>query len=260
MSDETPHQRLTRARLRRLQQLSSAKGRREQRAFLIDGRKLVRDALDADAPIIELLSVSREEWDGAAIPVIRISQADAERLSDTRTPQGHFALVRDELEDASAPTKERWQVAVLDAIQDAGNVGGIIRSAAAFGLHSVLVGAGSADPTHPRVTRAATGAWFRVRIERSADLAKDLTMLRQHGATVLAADRSGDPLESLSIPTQVVWIFGNEGSGVSPDLEPLIDGRVAVPIAEDVDSLNVNVAAGIILHHAWQQGNERSDE
>ena len=77
--------------------------------------------------------------------------------------------------------------------------------------------------------------------------------LRRNGATVLAADRSGDPLDSLSIPAKVAWLFGNEGSGVSADLEPLIDGRVAVPIGPDVDSLNVNVAAGIILHHGYQR-------
>ena len=160
--------RLTRGRLRQLQRLRTARERREQGRFLIDGEKLVREAIAAEAPIAELLSTSPEQWVNARAPLTKISQADAERLSDTRTPQGHFALVRDELNDASAPTGERWQVAVLDAIQDTGNVGGIIRSAGSVraSIH-VLVGAGSSrsDPS-ARVTRAATGAWFRVRIER----------------------------------------------------------------------------------------------
>ena len=258
LSDDESIQRLTRTRLRQLQKLKSARERREQGLFLIDGERLVRDAIEARAPITEILSTSPDRWRSTAAPITTLSQADAERLSDTRTPQGHFALVRDELGAASTPTGDCWQVVVLDAIQDAGNVGGIIRSAAAFGVASVLVGPGTADPTHPRVTRAATGAWFQVEIARSSNLTENLHALRRSGAAVLAADRTGERLETRTIPAAVVWIFGNEGSGISADLEPLIDDRIAVPIAAGVDSLNVSVAAGIILHHGYRWRREGS--
>ena len=260
MADEQPVQRLSRARLRQLQKLKTARGRREQRQFLIDGEKLVRDGMAARAPIVEVLSTSPERWPRVAAPLTQLSTADAERLSDTRTPQGHFALVRDELGVAQPPTGDQWQVVALDGVQDAGNVGGIIRSAAAFAIDSVLVGHGSADPTHPRVTRAATGAWFRVTIVRSANLIDDIAALRDAGATVLSADRAGDSLHLQELPEKIVWLFGNEGSGVSAEFEPVIDARVAVPIADSVDSLNVNVAAGIILHHAYESVRERSAE
>ena len=250
--------RLTRARLRQLQKLRSARERRSQGLFLIDGEKLVRDAIAAGAPIAELLSTTPDHWQDAGLPRIRVSQADAERLSDTRTPQGQFALVRDELGPVRTPTTDRWQVVALDAIQDAGNVGGIIRSAAAFAADAVLVGPGSADPTHPRVTRAATGAWFQVPIARSADLQADIGNLRDAGATVLAADQQGESIREQPVPARVVWLFGNEGAGISAELAPLIDQRVAIPIAGGVDSLNVNVAAGIILHHAYETDGERS--
>lgn len=260
MSVEESIQPLTRARLRRLQQLRSGKGRREQRAFLIDGRKLVRDAIDAGAPIMEVLSVSPETWEGSSLPLTRLSQADSERLSDTRTPQGHFAVVEDRIGGLHAPSGESWQVVALDAIQDAGNVGGILRSAAAFETSGVIVGPGSADPTHPRVTRAATGAWFRIPIARSDDLSSDLQALREAGALILAAESGGEPLADVEIPRRAVWLFGNEGSGISAELEPWIDRRVSVAIAEGVDSLNVNVAAGIILHHVRQRVLERSKQ
>ncbi len=259
MSGEIPDQRLTRARLRRLRQLRSAKGRREQRAFLIDGLKLVRDAIDAAAPITEVLSVSPQEWADVSLPLTTISQADSERLSDTRTPQGHFAVVEDRVGGLDTPSGESWQVVALNAIQDAGNVGGMIRSAAAFKADAVIVGPDSADPTHPRVTRAATGAWFRVPIARSSDLRSDLGRLRDAGASVVAAEASGEPLEGIEVPHRVVWLFGNEGSGVSTELQPLVDQRVSVPIADAVDSLNVNVAAGIILHHGRNVARERSN-
>lgn len=252
MSDEDPVQRLTRARLRQLQKLRTARQRREQRLFLIDGEKLVRDALEAGAPVVEILSTAPEHWQHTDLPLTALSRADAERLSDTRTPQGHFALICVDREAADLPSSERWQVVVLDRVQDAGNVGGIIRSAAAFGVDLVMVGPGSADPTHPRVTRAATGAWFRVQIRRSMDLLADVNELRERGAAVWAADQRGAPCQEQKLPERIVWIFGNEGSGVSTELEPLVDARVAVPIADGIDSLNVNVAAGIILHHGYR--------
>lgn len=258
MSDGIEVERLTRARLRQLQKLKTARERREQGLFLIDGEKLVRDAIDAGAPIGELLSTSPERWRGVSAPLTALTRADAERLSDTRTPQGHFALIRHELRETEPPAGDDWQVVALDAIQNAGNVGGIIRSAAAFAVDSVLVGSGCADPTHPRVTRAATGAWFQVKIARSANLDDDIATLRDAGATVLAADQAGEPLHLRQLPSRIVWLFGNEGAGISKELDPLIDARVAVPITDAVDSLNVNVAAGIILHHAYETGRERS--
>ncbi len=257
MSDGDEVPRLTRARLRQLQRLQTAKGRREQGVFLLDGEKLVREAINVAAPIVDVLSTDPELWADTGHSTIRLSQADAERLSETRTPQGHFAVIRDQLGPLEQPTGETWSIVALDGVQDAGNLGGIIRSAAAFGAHAVVVGPGSADPTHPRVVRAATGAWFMTTICRSADLASELSDLRSNGGIVLAADRQGAPLDETEIPDKVVWLFGNEGAGISSSLDPMINGRIAVPLAEGVDSLNVNVAAGIILHHGWRHTRER---
>ena len=255
MSEHDPVNRLTRARLGQLRKLKTAAGRREQRAFLIDGEKLVRDALDARAPILDILTLDPAKWADRHPSVVSISRADADRLSDTRTPQGDFALVEDYLlpSDAiarSLATDPTWLAVALDGVQDPGNVGAIIRSAAAFGVALVLIGTGSADPTHPRVTRAATGAWFQVPIARSPNLTADLATFRDHGVQVIAADPAGGPLAAISPDTPKVCVLGNEGAGLSSELEPLVDLRVAVPIASTVESLNVAVAAGIILHHA----------
>ncbi len=252
MSQPESVERLSRARLKLLRQLRTAKGRREQRSFLLDGSKLVRDALAANVPITELLSVSPSDWLDAGPPVIGISRADAERLSDTRTPQGHFALVRDDLAEFESPVGDHWHVAALDSIQNPGNVGGIIRSAAAFKLSAVIVGPASADPTHPRTLRASAGAFFQIPVARSLDLAADLRTVRDQGASVIAADQAGVSLQHFSIPDRAAWIFGNEGAGVDLSLAELIDHRVAVPISDSIESLNVNVAAGVVFHHIRQ--------
>ena len=255
---------LSRARLAALRELQTARGRREQGRFLIDGEKLVRDALAAGAPCVELLARDVSPWReaalAAAVDVVEISAADAERLSETRTPQGVFAVIEDRLPDAAtaiaALPREMSRaggtaVVALDAVQDPGNVGAIIRSAAAFGYDLALLGAGCADATHPRVTRAATGAWFQLPIARSPDLAADLAALRGCGARIIACSPAGggqrqDELAAAA-GAATVYLFGNEGAGVSDDLAPLIDATISIPINPKVESLNVAVAAGVIL-------------
>ncbi len=252
---------LSRARLAALRELQTARGRREQGRFLIDGEKLVRDALAAGAPCVELLARDVSPWReaafAAAVDVVEISAADAERLSETRTPQGVFAVIEDRLPDAAAAiaalSREAGAAVVaLDAVQDPGNVGAIIRSAAAFGCDLALLGAGCADATHPRVTRAATGAWFQLPIARSPDLAADLAALRGCGARIIACSPAGggqrqDEPAAAPPAAATVYLFGNEGAGVSDELAPLIDATISIPISPKVESLNVAVAAGIIL-------------
>ena len=256
---------LSRARLAALRELQTARGRREQGRFLIDGEKLVRDALAAGAPCVALLARDVLPWrdaaSEAAVELVEISAADAERLSETRTPQGVFAVIEDRLPDAAAaiaalprdvPHKGGAAVVALDAVQDPGNVGAIIRSAAAFGCELALLGAGCADATHPRVTRAATGAWFQMPIARSPDLAADLAALRGCGARIIACSPAGggqrqDELVDAPPAAATVYLFGNEGAGVSDELAPLIDATISIPINPKVESLNVAVAAGVIL-------------
>ena len=260
---------LSRARLAALRELQTARGRREQERFLIDGEKLVRDALAAGAPCVELLARDVSPWReaatgaafGAAVELVEISAADAERLSETRTPQGVFAVIEDRLPDAAAAIaalprdmlrEGGASVVALDAVQDPGNVGAIIRSAAAFGCELALLGAGCADATHPRVIRAATGAWFHLPIARSPDLAADLAALRGCGARIIACSPAGggqrqDELVDAPSAAATVYLFGNEGAGVSDELVPLIDATIRIPINPKVESLNVAVAAGVIL-------------
>ena len=257
---------LSRARLKSLRELQTARGRREQRRFLIDGEKLVRDALTAGAPCVELLARDPSPWantGNAGVEVAAISAADAERLSDTRTPQGVFAVIEDRLPDAASaiaalPRGGSATVVALDAVQDPGNVGAIIRSAAAFGCALTLLGPGCADATHPRVTRAATGAWFHAGIARSADLAADLAILRDRGGQVIACSPGAAAPAARSEPPPSpapfsVYVFGNEGAGVSDALAPLIDATISIPIDPHVESLNVAVAAGIILSQTRRQ-------
>ena len=241
------------SRLKTLKGLKTPTGRRESGSFLIDGRKLIAEAIEADAPIREVFAVDPGELADLPREITPISRADAERLSDLKTPQGVFA----EVEDCTIPAaeaisrirpEERFRIVALDGIQDPGNAGAIIRSAAAFDCDAVLFGPDSADPTHPRTTRSATGAWFAIDIWRSQALACDLASLASKGAEIVAASADGEPFSVGS--ERSVWVFGNEGAGISASLEPLVQRRVGIPLSRGVESLNVAVAAGILLSRA----------
>ena len=250
---------LTRSRLSELRRLKTATGRREQRAFLLDGAKLVRDALAANAPIREIFAVNPGELADLPRESTPISRADAERLSDLKTPQGVFAEVDDCTISATEAIsrirpEERFRIVALDSIQDPGNAGAVIRSAAAFGCSAVLFSPDCADPVHPRVLRAATAAWFRIPIWRSAALAGDLAEIQAKTAFIYGT-KSGGPtrLPANTSKGRSVHVFGNEGAGLSDEVKAVVGGRYySISLGNQVESLNVGVAAGIILWHISQ--------
>ncbi len=251
---------LSAGHLRQLRSLRTAKGRAAHGCFLIEGEKLVRDAIDAGTPLVELLATDDRATALRPGTVTLISAKDAARLSDTRGPQGCFAVVRDRLPPAAdalaaLPAQGPSTVVALDGVQDPGNAGALIRLAAAFGADAVLTGPGTADPVHPRVVRAATGAWFHIPIARSPGLAADLRRLSERGYEIVGAAADGPSVwdEPPADPaTRRALVLGNEGAGFSPEIAAVIDRRVGVPIAPHVESLNVAVAAGIVLG-VWSQ-------
>lgn len=259
---------LSTARLKRLRSLRTSKGRREEGCFLIEGEKLVGEALAAEAPVLELLAVesqapalsARAEAAAESPAITTLSDKESDRISDTRTPQGCFAVLRDTV-PASAEAIEALPpagpatVVALDGVQDPGNAGALIRVSAAFGVDLVLAGPGTADPVQPKVVRAATGAWFRVAVARSPDLAIDLRRLADRDFAVLGAWSDGESVWDTECPERRVLVLGNEGGGFSEPVVSTLTGRVGVPIAEAVESLNVSVAAGIVLG-AWSRERE----
>ena len=245
---------LTKSRLADLRCLKTAAGRREQGTFLLDGAKLVRDALAANAPVREVFAVDPGELADLSREITPISRADAERLSDLKTPQGVFAEVDDcTISAAEAISRirpeERFRIVALDGIQDPGNAGAIIRSAAAFGCNAVLFGPDCADPVHPRVLRAATAAWFRIPIWRSAALAGDLAEIQRKTAFIYGTQSGGSTRLSANMSKgRSVYVFGNEGAGLSDEVKAVVGDRYySISLGNHVESLNVGVAAGIIL-------------
>lgn len=169
-------------------------------------------------------------------------------ISGVATPVGIVAVIALP-EPPRGPVEE--SCVVLDAVQDAGNVGTILRTAAAAGMREIVLGPGCAGVWTPRVLRAAQGAHFSLAIREQIDLA---AMLKGYaGRSVATVARDGDSLYRLDLSGQVAWIFGNEGAGVSDELVALASCRATIPLATETESLNVAAAAAICLFEGVRQ-------
>lgn len=225
----------------------------------MEGTRAVSEALDAGVePLFAVVSPSLESGASGRDLAARLAalcetafvdDATLGDLADTDHPQGVLLVCRQPRPDEALPDEGR--VLVLDAIQDPGNLGTLVRSAVAFAVDAVLCLDGSVDPWSPKAVRASAGTAFRVPIA-SAPLEEALGMLRDRGADVLAAGAEGQPPGEVfrRASTLSALIIGNEGAGVRPALRAIARAVVAVPMAGPAESLNAGVA-GSILMYEW---------
>jgi TrmH family RNA methyltransferase len=236
---------------------ADARQLRQQGRTLLDGPHLVATYLTRCGPP-ELVVVSASGAGHAEVVGLLDAMADVEvlqvpdslfrELSGVATPVGILALI-----DIPLPKEPPgWGSAVLlDAVQDAGNVGAILRSAAAAGVATVFLGPGCAGAWTPRVLRAAQGAHFSLNIHEQADLP---AIARRYGRASLAAVvQGGTGIYDLDLRGDVAWIFGNEGAGVSAPLAEAAGMRVTIPMASATESLNVAAAAAVCLFEGLRQ-------
>lgn len=169
-------------------------------------------------------------------------------ISGVGTPTG-IAVVIDI--PASPAGELAGDAVLLDAVQDAGNVGAILRTAAAAGVSDVLLGAGCAGAWTARVLRAGQGAHFSLAIREQVDLAAALAVCP--GTSIATVARGGVSLYELDLTGPVIWLVGNEGAGLSPDLIAAAKLRATIPLAHGAESLNVAAAAAVCLFEANRQ-------
>jgi TrmH family RNA methyltransferase len=248
----------TRARLKLLKSLSRRSARAAEGRYVIEGVRLVIEALASGAPIEEVLLAE----DLAASPAGRdladrageagiateiVAAREIDRIAGTRTPQGVVAVIRHEEPDPAALAGPGL-VLVLDAVADPGNVGTLIRAADAFGARAVVAGPGTADFENDKVLRAAMGSTFHVALVREPDPVARLRREREGGLEVWAAVLDGDDLDEVRPRSdRLALVLGSEAHGVSPALAAEADRRVTVRCPGRAESLNVAMAGAVIL-------------
>ena len=243
-------QSLQNPQVKQWKKLLTKKERDRSGTFLIEGFHLVEEALK-EGQVLEVI-VSEESGlpprlDIGSAAVITITKEIADSLSDTETPQGIFAVCRQPKAEVGLSAAKTFLL--IDAVQDPGNLGTMIRTADAAGMDAVVVGRGSVDVYNSKVLRSAQGSHFHLPIIRG-DLENWIQKLKGKNIPVY-----GTALEGAVTYTDIqagdgfALLVGNEGSGVNKDLLSNTTANLYIPIYGKSESLNVAVATGILLYY-----------
>jgi TrmH family RNA methyltransferase len=251
---------LSNRRSKEIASLAKKKYRDRLGQMLIEGVRSVEAAVEAGAPLVEILVTDAVQAEArvqallqeAQVPVYILPERELGKLSEVQTSQGVLAVARiDLLPEERLGTCQT--ILALDGVQDPGNVGTLIRTAAWFGTDAVLAGPGTADVFNPKVVRAAMGGLWDVPLAQTDDLEVSLRNLQASGFSCYGADLEGTPATAW-IPRQPsVLVLGSEAHGLSSGVAALLDERVAIrgtPRREGTESLNVAIAGGILVY-AW---------
>lgn len=237
---------------------ASGAQRRREGASILDGAHLLAAFLDSGRRPDELMvsraglanpEVARLVERSAPAPVVLLTDALYDALSTVESPTGVIARVRTPRGEPVPP--DAPLALLLEAIQDPGNVGTLLRSAAAAGAGHVLLSAQCAFAWSPKVLRAGMGAHFALNIVEDADLAEFIAGYR--GTSVALAGVAGRSIYELDLRGPVALLVGNEGAGASQALLRRATVRARIPMAGPVESLNAGTAGSICLFEALRQ-------
>ncbi|GGH88243.1 TrmH family RNA methyltransferase [Pullulanibacillus pueri] len=228
--------------------LLKRRGREKAGFYLIEGPHLVEEALKDPDVVQELLlngdqDVVFELYDDIA--VYQLETDLFKELSTTENPQGMIAVCK--MKSIEAP-KEVKRVLLLDAVQDPGNLGTLIRTADAAGLDAVYLGDGCVDQYNEKTLRSAQGSHFHLPVIR-LNLFEAIVQLKAQAIPIYGTSLTGTELSSDLRQSRFGLLVGNEANGVHPDLLDQTDFSIKIPIYGQAESLNVAVAAGILMYY-----------
>jgi len=243
---------------RMLHALKSRSGREKNAAFIVEGVRVVEEALSAAIDLkFALVSASLEdsargralsERLAATTAVRRVTDGELRKQAETDTPQGVLAVAAIPRYDlATLRVAERARALVLDAVQDPGNLGTLIRSAAAFAVNAVIALPGTVDYWNPKVVRAAAGATFHVPLI-AAQEAETWEFLHAHRFVICGADLEGSDISGVALAERSALVVGNEGGGLRKPTRAHVDQLIRIPMPGRAESLNVAAAAAILLY------------
>jgi TrmH family RNA methyltransferase len=235
------------------------KARERNGRFVAEGVRtveaLLRSGLTIDGALTcELLERTPRGTELAAalaakgIEVTQVSEREFLSASGTENPQGVLAIAEQPKHTLeSLVPKPGTRYLVLDAVQDPGNVGTLLRTASALGAHATIVLPGTADPWNAKVVRSAVGLQFTHPTVSTTEPAM-LGFLKSRGVALWGADAAGEALGLRPAPSMLALAVGNEGAGLTPSIRDACASHVAIAMVPDAESLNVAVAAGILMH------------
>ena len=239
--------------------LRRRRARERQGLFVAEGVRAVEELLASPVVVRGVLAAPQltdaprgaallESARGRTLDLVHVDEREFASAAETESPQGVLAIA--EIPDcrlADLELAERARLVVLDAVQDPGNVGTILRTSAALGASAVVAMPGTVDLWNAKVVRSAMGALFHNPALMCTWTELD-TFRADNTVALWGAETDGTPLERLRPPNRLALVVGNEGAGLSREGRARIGQYVSIPIRSTVESLNVAVATGIILY------------
>ncbi len=255
---------LSESKRRLIARLRRRKTREREGLVLVEGVRSAAEVIRAGSEIRFAACSSRlgrgepgselaRELEESGATVMRLTDAELRAVSDTQAPQGVLLVVREPSREMTGLIEGGARVLLVDGVQDPGNLGTLIRVAAAFGVGAVIVLDGSVDPWSPKVVRSSAGMCFRVAVAQ-APWPEVRSRLREAGVPLLVA--ASDGMDIARMPRRASWALaiGSEARGVRADVRTAAAASVAVPMSGGVDSLNAGVAGAILLYELTRTG------
>lgn len=248
--------------VKEIRKLHQGKHRRQQGQFLLEGTHLIQEALAVSYPLSLVCHTPawQDRYPALAAALAqsaqRIEVVSAEvvqSLATTVHPDGVVAVAPQRATPASAPVPTGIGL-VIETLQDPGNLGTIIRTATAAQADGLWISADGVAPDHPKVLRASAGQWFRLPMVVERDLGATLTTWRSQGVQLVATlPTATQDYWAVDFTRPTVIVLGNEGAGLSEALQRQATTTVNIPMHPAVESLNVAIAAALLLYEAQRQ-------
>lgn len=251
--------------IKHIKKLKDKKHRDQSNEYLIEGIKIIQEAIQEKANIKQIVICDESEhadliskelmYEIAKHECIYVTEKIFNSITDVKNPQGILAVV-------GKPSKEKNQIdydtdllVVLDDIQDPGNLGTILRTVDSVGLNQIIVSKGTADAYNPKVVRSTMGAIFRVNIVECEDINQTLSEIKENKfKTVVTSLKAGKTIYEIDYKKKAI-IIGNEANGVKEEIINSADEKVKIPMPGKTESLNASVATGIVLYEYVRQKN-----
>ncbi len=240
----------------------NARTRREQDAFVIEGKKLFEEAklygkvkrAYVTPDYIAELETSEEKY-FSGIEYELVEEKVLKEAADTKTPQGILAIVeKPHYTLDSILSKESVNLLLLEDLRDPGNLGTVMRTAEGAGMDGIIMSKETVDLFNPKVVRSTMGSIFRVPFLYVEDIIDTITALKEKGVVVVATDLLGkNSYEQEVYPSKTAIVIGNEAKGITDAMRNTADVLVRIPMCGKLESLNASVAAGIMMYELFRQ-------
>lgn len=248
--------------IKHIKKLKEKKYRQQYREYIVEGLKLIKEAINENAKINKIIICESEDntemienhlrYEIARFDCVLVPHNIFKTLSDVETPQGIMAII--EKSQASKKIDFNTDIIVaLDDVQDPGNLGTILRTIDSIGLKQVLVSKNTVDCYNSKVIRSTMGAIFRVNVIECDDLCNTLTLTKNNGFKIMVTSlKAKKSIYDVKYQKKVI-VVGNEANGVSESVIKFADEKLIIPMRGKTESLNVAVATGVILYEYVRQ-------